>query len=96
MEMNGSFKRKKIKFSQISNVVAWDDKISLKAKGLYLTIESLINIPNFILYKSTLRKKCKEGEKAFESAWKELKLNGYLIQENTKVQMVAFTMFMSF
>lgn len=81
MNINGSFKKKRNKFSQISNVVAWDKNLSMKAKGLYLLIESLINIPDFVLYKNTLKNKCKEGEKAFESAWKELKGNGYLKQE---------------
>ena len=75
------FKTKKNKFTQISNSVLLNEKLSLKAKGLYSMIEHYVNIPNFILYKNTLLKKCKEKDKAFNTAWKELKDEGYLIQE---------------
>jgi len=47
---------------------------------LYSLIQRFITIENFVLYKTTLTKQCKEGEKAFEAAWKELKTFGYLIQ----------------
>lgn len=81
MNENGSFKNKKVYFSQVSNTALRDENLSLKAKGLYSLIQSYITIENFILYKTTLKKQCKEKEKAFESTWKELKDNGYLIQE---------------
>ena len=78
---NGAFKRKKINFTQVSNIALRDKKLSLKAKGLYSLIQSFITIENFTLYKNTLRKYCSEGNKAFESTWKELKDCGYLVQE---------------
>lgn len=78
---NGSFKSKRVYFSQVSNTALRDNKLSLKAKGLYALIQSYITIENFTLYKNTLKKNCPEGNKAFENAWKELKDKGYLIQE---------------
>lgn len=78
---NGSFKPKKIYFSQVSNHALRDNRLSLKAKGLYSLIQSYITIENFILYKNTLKKVCSEGNTAFESGWKELKDKGYLVQE---------------
>ena len=82
METNrsGQFRKKKIYFTQVSNVALRDNTLSLKAKGLYALIQSYLTIEDFILYKNTLKKHLKEGEKAFESAWKELKDAAYLIQ----------------
>ena len=77
---NGKFRKRKICFTQVSNVALRDNNLSLKAKGLYALIGSYISIEGFTLYKTTLLKGCKEGQKAFESAWKELKDLGYLIQ----------------
>ena len=45
-----------------------------------MLIESYITIPGFTLYKGFLQKNCTEGTRAFDSAWKELKECGYLIQ----------------
>jgi len=84
MSDNGSFKGKRVYFSQVSNHAIRDNELSMKAKGLYALIQSYITIENFILYKNTLKKQCKEGEKAFESAWKELKVRGYLLQNRHK------------
>ena len=77
---NGAFRKKRVYFSQVSNSALRDNSLSLKAKGLYALIQSYITIEDFTLYKTTLKKQCIEGEKAFESAWKELKDAGYLIQ----------------
>lgn len=76
----GRFRKKKIYFTQVSNVALRDTNLSLKAKGLYALIQSYITIEDFTLYKTTLLKDCSEGKKAFESAWKELKDSGYLLQ----------------
>lgn len=69
-------------FCSVSNSVAQDITLSLKAKGLYLLIQSCIESPefDFIHYKPELEAKCKEGSKAFDSAWRELKSAGYLKQ----------------
>ena len=76
----GRFRKKKIYFTQVSNQALRDINLSLKAKGLYALIQSYITIEDFTLYKTFLLKNCKEGKKAFESAWKELKDLGYLLQ----------------
>lgn len=79
-ENGGCFRRKKVNFSTVSNEILRDDTISLKAKGLYALIQSYITLENFTLYKGFLQSHCCEGEKAFESTWKELKDTGYLLQ----------------
>lgn len=77
---SGQFRKKKVYFTQVSNVAIRDNNLSLKAKGLYALIQSYLTIEDFTLYKNTLKKHLKEGEKAFESTWKELKDAAYLIQ----------------
>ncbi|MDU4051147.1 MAG: DnaD domain protein [Clostridium perfringens] len=77
---SGQFRKKKVYFTQVSNVALRDCNLSLKAKGLYALIQSYLTIEDFTLYKNTLKKHLKEGEKAFESTWKELKDAAYLIQ----------------
>ena len=79
-----SFKSKKVNFTQVSNSIILDDTISLKAKGLYGVIQHYITIPNFILYLNTLKKTIKEGDHTFNTAWKELKEKGYLLQERKR------------
>ena len=77
---NGSFRKRKVYFAQVSDAALRDPNISLRAKGLYSLIESFIAIPDFTLYKSTLKRVCKEGKQAFDNAWDELKKAGYLKQ----------------
>ena len=74
---SGTF-RKKTNFAAVSNSALKDPKLSLKAKGLYSVIQSYITMPDIELKKSKLRALCQEGEKAFETVWKELKEAGYL------------------
>jgi hypothetical protein len=81
MNQNGKFRRKRVNFAQISNTALRDINLSLKAKGLYSLIQSLITLPDedgLLIWK--ISKYCKEGDKAFDSAWKELKEKGYLKQ----------------
>lgn len=82
--INGTFRTKAISFSIITNEVLRHEKLSLKAKGLYVLIYSYITIPNFVLYKSYLVKQSKESETAFKSAWKELKAAGFLHQHKIR------------
>lgn len=77
---NGAFKPKRINFAQVSNSALHDANLSLKAKGLYSLIQSLITLPNEDLRIWKIRNKCKEGNNGFEAAWKELKDAGYLKQ----------------
>jgi len=76
----GRFRKKRVNFAMVSNNIIRDDSISLKAKGLYALIQSYITLEDFTLYKGFLQSRCSEGKKAFESAWKELKDTGYLVQ----------------
>jgi len=78
--MTGAFRKKEVPFSQVSNKALRDERLSLKAKGLYSIIQMYITIPDFILYKATLIKLSKDGKDSFNTAWKELKDSGYLIQ----------------
>lgn len=82
MEENqsGSFRSKRFNFAPVSNSALKDPRLTLKAKGLYALIQSYITIPNFELKKAWLKGFCREGEKAFDAAWKELKDCGYLKQ----------------
>lgn len=68
----------------VSNDIIRNDSVSLKAKGLYALIQSYITLENFTLYKGFLQSKCIEGERAFDSAWRELKEKGYLVQYKLK------------
>ena len=79
-QSGGKFRAKKVNFSMISNSIIRDEKISLRAKGLYALIQSYITIEGFTLYKGFLQSRCIEGERAFDSAWAELKEAGYLKQ----------------
>lgn len=90
MNNNGKFRQKKVFFTQVSNDALRDPSLSLKAKGLYSLIQSYITLENFILYKNTLKQVCKEGEKAFEASWKELKDRGYLIQYKLRGEKGSF------
>lgn len=80
----GKFRKKRVNFSMVSNIAIRDENLSLKAKGLYVLIQSYISLEDFTLYKGFLQSKCIEGERAFSSAWKELKTQGYLIQYKLK------------
>lgn len=72
--------RPNINFTQVTNNVLQNPNLSFKAKGLYSYIQSYLLIPNFSLNKQFLINHCIEGEKAFNSAWKELKDAGFLKQ----------------
>lgn len=80
----GKFRKKRINFSMISNEILRNEKISLKAKGLYSLIQSYITMDDFILYKGFLMSKCPEGRRSFDSAWNQLKQSGYLVQYRMK------------
>lgn len=84
MESGKISRRKEVPFSQVSNQALRDKALSLRAKGLYALIQSYITIPDFVLYKQTLINMGLEGKDAFESAWKELKNRGYLVQKRGK------------
>ncbi|WP_312279736.1 hypothetical protein [Oscillibacter sp.] len=70
--------RKKKGFTISSNSAIRDANLSLKARGLYVLIQSYITLETIDLTKTYLVKHCNEGDTAFDSAWNELKKNGYL------------------
>ena len=76
----GKFRKKRNKFSQISNVAIQDETMSPQARFLYCLISSYISIPDFTLYKSFIKKKASLGKDAFQKYWNELKTKGYLLQ----------------
>ena len=86
--MAEGFFRSKKGFTVVQNEITRDAKISLKAKGLYLVIQAYISMPDKKWTKEDFRNLTKEGKKAFDSAWKELKDFGYLkvhfMQDNGK------------
>lgn len=69
-------------YCSVPDSAARDRTLSLKAKGLYLLIESCLNNPQFDRnhLKQSLFDMSKESTKAFDSAWRELKEAGYLKQ----------------
>ena len=74
---DGTFKSK-TGYTVVQNVITKDKRVSLKAKGLYLVIQSFITLPNKVWKKGDFVKMVTEGERAFDSAWSELKKYGYL------------------
>jgi len=76
--MSEGYFRKKKGFTVVQNRLVRDKNVSLKAKGLYLVIQSNITIQDVNWKKSDFINMSTEGRKAFDSAWNELKRNGYL------------------
>jgi hypothetical protein len=77
MMAEGFFRSKK-GFTVVQNEITRDSTISLKAKGLYLVIQAYITMPDRKWTKEDFLNLAKEGRKAFDSAWQELKDKGYL------------------
>lgn len=74
---DGTFRRK-AGFTVVQNDITRDKTISLKAKGLYLLIQSYITMPEKSWKKIDFINMSVDGKKGFESAWVELKEKGYL------------------
>lgn len=72
--------KKKKGFTQVQNWAPDDMTLSDKALGLYTRIQRWITFeaPDFECTKAFMRTKTPSGEKAFDSAWNELKERGYL------------------
>lgn len=72
--------RKKKGFTQVQNWAVDDLSLSDKALGLYTRIQRWITFEaeGFECSKAFIRTKTPSGEKAFDSAWNELKERGYL------------------
>ena len=79
--MNRTRKQKKC-YAQVSNTIAGDPYISLKAKGLFLFMESKPDGWNFTI--RSMAKQIKDGVDSISSALKELKKYGYVIYYKQK------------
>lgn len=75
---NGSFKELNGNYTALSNIVADDQNLSHAAKGLYWQILRNLQKKKWTVYKADLLKNSKEGKKAFNNHWNELKRAGYL------------------
>lgn len=84
MNKNGAFRKRKVNFSQVSNIALRDKNLSLKAKGLYSLICSYITLEDFTLYKDYLISLSSDKKDSFNRVWDELKSSGYLIQYNLR------------
>lgn len=67
-------------FYTVPNSAVQGMNLSLEAKGLYSLIQTCLEDPDFDIghFKQAVQANCKEEDKAFDSAWKELKNAGYL------------------
>lgn len=80
--MKVEFKQKKKNFSMVSNVIAKDNTISLKAKGMCLI---LVHFPeNWHFYEEKLQDYTNDGKTAISNALKELEFSGYLYRKQLR------------
>lgn len=80
--MKVEFKQKKKNFSMVSNVIAKDNTISLKAKGMCLI---LVHFPeNWHFYEEKLQNYTSDGKTAISNALKELEFSGYLYRKQLR------------
>ena len=86
IHLNSERIKTKTNFTHVNNKILLDPTISLKAKGLYILIQNFLSANDFVLYKKNLKKYLMEGNKAFESIWKELKNSAYLKKYSIKDQ----------
>lgn len=65
-------------FTIVQNSIVRNANLSLRAKGLYMLIQSYITMPDKIWTKSKFENMSTDGKKSFGNAWDELKAKGYL------------------
>lgn len=80
--MKVELKKKKKNFTMISNVIAQDVKISLKAKGMSLIIAHFPDDWSF--YEEALKNYTIDGKTAIANALKELENSGYLYRKQLR------------
>lgn len=79
------FRKKENPFTQVSNILIDDERLSVQARFLYILINRSITNEDWVFYKSNLQKKMGiKSENTFDKYWKELKKAGYLIQHKFK------------
>ncbi len=72
----GQIKKSKKNYTQVSNTILNDNKLSLKARGLFAFMDSKIDGWNFTI--KSISKQVKDGEDSVRTALEELKNNGYI------------------
>lgn len=80
--MKVNLKQKKKNFTIISNTIARDINISLKAKGMSLVIAHFPS--DWIFYEENLQNYTSDGKTAISNALKELELSGYLYRKQLR------------
>lgn len=70
--------RKKDGFTMVMNEIARDSRLSLRAKGVYLLVQSYITMPDREWQKKDFVKMVHESRNVFDGAWDELKRCGYI------------------
>jgi len=80
--MKVHIKQKKKNFTMISNVIAQDINISLKAKGMSLIIAHFPDDWHF--YEEKLQDYTSDGKTAISNALKELEVGGYLFRKQLR------------
>jgi uncharacterized phage protein (TIGR02220 family) len=79
---------KEVPFSMVSNHIAYNERVSYKAKGLYLVMVSKATLAGWRFNKMFLVSQSTDGLRALESGLKELKDAGYLeikpVKENNR------------
>ncbi|MBE0515668.1 hypothetical protein [Sulfurimonas sp.] len=80
--MRVNLKKKRKNFTIVSNILARDAKISLKAKGISLVIAHFSDDWNF--YEEFLQEFCTDKRTAIANAIKELEVAGYLYRTQSR------------
>ena len=78
--MSDGYFRNKKGFTIVQNNISQNKELTLRAKGLYTTIQAYITMPDKKWLKSSFLAEVPEGKGAFEAAWKELKAAGFIKQ----------------
>lgn len=82
--MKVNLKQKRKNFTIISNLLAKDTELSLKAKGMSLIIAHFPE--NWYFYEEKLQDYCKDKRTAIANALKELESAGYLFRKQLRVK----------
>ena len=80
--MKVTLQQKKKNFTMVSNIIAKDNTISLKAKGMCLI---LVHFPqDWHFYEEKLQDYTSDGKTAISNALKELEVSGYLFRKQLR------------
>lgn len=84
--MNGKITVEKevVTYTKVPNCALRDDSLSWKAKGLYAFLIGAD--PQWVLYKSDLKNRAKDGYESMISGWKELEEAGYIKTKEVRVK----------